>query len=169
MSATPITEDPMSAVKILNLLLEGEDRFPENFDEFKNAYCNENGLFNEQGSMMFINKVSGLISYIDRSNDRSQFSYPVMNDIILNINTEYSSNRNILELDDRISELEDVKYNLDKKLDKVRIKELTKEICDIKKEKKRLAKEKLEPKSIIDYVNKCFTKAKLKNIQTVAQ
>lgn len=169
MSATPITEDPMSAVKILNLLLEGEDRFPENFDEFKNAYCNENGLFNEQGSMMFINKVSGLISYIDRSNDRSQFSYPVMNDIILNINTEYSSNRNILELDDRISELEDVKYNLDKKTDKVRIKELTKEICDIKKEKKRLAKEKLEPKSIIDYVNKCFTKAKLKNIQTVAQ
>ena len=92
-----------------------------------------------------------------------------MNDIILNINTEYSSNRNILELDDRIAELEDVKYNLDKKTDKVRIKELTKEICDIKKEKKRLAKEKLEPKSIIDYVNKCFTKSKLKNIQTVAQ
>lgn len=90
---------------------------------------------------MFINKVSGLISYIDRSNDRSQFSYPVMNDIILNINTEYSSNRNILELDDRISELEDVKYNLDKKTEKVRIKELTKEIYDIKKEKKRLAKE----------------------------
>jgi hypothetical protein len=32
-----------------------------------------------------------------------------------------------------------------------------------------LEKQKMEPKNIIDYVNKCFTKAKLKNIQTVAQ
>tara|TARA_B100000795_G_scaffold227434_1_gene183791 strand:+ start:1847 stop:4441 length:2595 start_codon:yes stop_codon:yes gene_type:complete len=169
MSATPITEDPMSAVKIINLLLEGEDRFIENFDEFKNKYCNENGLFNEQGSMMFINKVSGLISYIDRSNDRSQFAYPVMNDIILNIKTEYTNNRDLLELDTRIVELENIINNLDKKIDKVRIKTLTKEIRDIKKEKKGLEKQKSEPKNIIDYVNKCFTKKKLKNIQTVTQ
>ena len=62
MSATPITEDPMSAVKILNLLLEGDDRFPEDFEDFKSLYCNDNGLFSNLGSFSFIDKVSGLIS-----------------------------------------------------------------------------------------------------------
>lgn len=35
MSATPITEDPMSSIKILNLLLENDERMPEDFELFK--------------------------------------------------------------------------------------------------------------------------------------
>ena len=126
MSATPITEDPMSAVKILNLLLEGDDRFPEDFEEFKSLYCNDNGLFSNLGSFSFIDKVSGLISYIDRSNDRSQFAYPVINDIILNINTEVATNQRIVEIEQRQNVLEENKLNTDKQFNKQQIKEFTK-------------------------------------------
>jgi len=164
MSATPITEDPMSAVKILNLLLEGDDRFPEDFEEFKSLYCNDNGLFSNLGSFSFIDKVSGLISYIDRSNDRSQFAYPVMNDIILNINTEVATNQRIVEIEQRLEVLEENKLNTDKQFNKQQIKEFTKEIRDLNKEKKQLEKQDTEPKSVLDYVNKCFSKTKANDL-----
>lgn len=160
MSATPITEDPMSAVKILNLLLEGDDRFPEDFEEFKSLYCNDNGLFSNLGSFSFIDKVSGLISYVDRSNDRSQFAYPVMNDIILNINTEVATNQRMVEIEQRLEVLEQNKLNTDKQFNKQQIKEFAKEIRELNKEKKRLEKQDTEPKSVLDYVNKCFSKTK---------
>lgn len=167
MSATPITEDPMSAVKILNLLLEGDDRFPEDFEEFKSLYCNDNGLFNNLGSFSFIDKVSGLISYIDRSDDRSQFAYPVMNDIILNINTEVATNQRMVEIEQRLEVLEQNKLNTDKQFNKEQIKEFAKEIRELNKEKKRLEKQDNEPKSVLDYVNKCFSKTKTKDIKKV--
>lgn len=165
MSATPITEDPMSAVKILNLLLEGDDRFPEDFEKFKTLYCNDNGLFSNLGSFSFINKVSGLISYIDRSNDRSQFAYPVMNDIILNINTEVSTNQRIIEIEKRLELLDEYKLNIDKQYNKQQIKDFTKEIRELNKEKKQLEKKYTEPKSVLDYVNKCFSKSKADDLK----
>ena len=165
MSATPITEDPMSAVKILNLLLEGDDRFPEDFEEFKSLYCNDNGLFSNLGSFSFVDKVSGLISYIDRSNDRSQFAYPVMNDIILNINTEVATNQRMVEIEQRLEVLEENKLNTDKQFNKQQIKEFTKEIRELNKEKKQLEKQDTEPKSVLDYVNKCFSKTKAKDLK----
>ena len=165
MSATPITEDPMSAIKILNLLLEGDDRFPEDFEEFKSLYCNDNGLFSNLGSFSFVDKVSGLISYIDRSNDRSQFAYPVMNDIILNINTEVATNQRMVELEQRLKVLEENKLNTDKQFNKQQIKEFTKEIRELNKEKKQLEKQDTEPKSVLDYVNKCFSKTKAKDLK----
>lgn len=160
MSATPITEDPMSAIKILNLLLEGDDRFPEDFEEFKSLYCNENGLFSNLGSFSFIDKISGLISWIDRGNDRSQFAYPIINDIILNINTEIATNQRMVEIEQRLEVLEENKLNTDKQFNKQQIKEFAKEIRELNKEKKQLDKQDTEPKSILDYVNKCFSKSK---------
>ena len=167
MSATPITEDPMSAVKILNLLLEGDDRFPEDFEEFKSLYCNDNGLFSNLGSFSFIDKVSGLISYIDRSNDRSQFAYPVMNDIILNINTEVATNQRMVEIEQRLEVLEENKLNTDKQFNKQQMKEFTKEIRELNKEIKQLYKQETEPKSVLDFVNKCFSKTKTKDLKKV--
>jgi len=64
MSATPITDDHMSVIKILNLMLENTDQFPENFEIFKKDYCLDTGLFTEDGSLKFLNKVAGLVSYI---------------------------------------------------------------------------------------------------------
>ena len=160
MSATPITEDPMSSVKLLNLLLEGDDRFPEDFEEFKSQYCNDNGLFSDSGSLKFTDKVSGLISYIDRSNDRSQFAYPIINDIILNVNSDVSTNQKTVEMEKRIEVLEQNKLNIDKQFNKQQIKEFAKELREVIKEKKRIDKVNADPKTVIDYINKCFSKKK---------
>jgi hypothetical protein len=160
MSATPVTDDPMSSIKILNLLLEKDDRFNENFDQFKEMYCNDNGLFNEIGSMEFMNRVSGLISYIDRSNDRSQFAYPIMNDIVINIKEIFSSTSNVTGLESEIKELELKKKNVNKELTKDEVKVIAANIKNLKKELKEAAKIAKDPKHILDYVNKCFEKKK---------
>jgi len=85
MTATPITEDQMSCIKIINLIMPRVEQFPENFENFKNEYCQDNGLFTEQGAINFLNKTAGLISYIDRSSDRSQFAYPIIEDIMIKV------------------------------------------------------------------------------------
>jgi len=157
MSATPITEDPMSSIKILNLLLENDERMPEKFDDFKTKYCNDNGIINDNKILDIMNNIAGLISYIDRSNDKSQFAYPVMNDIICNIDVSTSS------LDDKFSninnEIEEITQKilkLDKKINKEEIKELKLKLKGIEKDKKGVIAQLKEPKSILDYINKCF-------------
>ena len=156
MTATPITDDPMSSVKILNLLLENNERFPEEFETFKTALCNENGLFTDKGSQEFMNRVSGLISYIDRTNDRSQFAYPVINDILININRQQNDDNGLSELNKNIDDYEN-RLN-DQNLKKDEIKEIKNNIKKLKKDKKLANKLNDEPKDIIDFINNCFVK-----------
>ena len=156
MTATPITDDPMSSVKILNLLLENNERFPEDFETFKTALCNENGLFTDKGSQEFMNRVAGLISYIDRTNDRSQFAYPAINDILIDINRQHNDDHGLSELNKNIEEQEN-KLN-DQNLKKDEIKEIKNNIKKLKKDKKFANKLKDEPKNIIDFLNNCFVK-----------
>jgi hypothetical protein len=156
MTATPITDDPMSSVKILNLLLENNDRFPEEFETFKTMLCNENGLFTEKGSYEFMDKVSGLISYIDRTNDRSQFAYPVINDMLIDVNRTHNNDNGLSELNKNIEEHEN-RLN-DKNLKKEEINEIKKNIKKLKKDKKLANKLNDEPKDVIDFINNCFIK-----------
>ncbi len=117
MSATPITEDPMSSIKILNLLLENDNRMPEDFDMFKKKYCNDNGIITESKILELMNNMAGLISYIDRSNDKSQFAYPVMNDVICNIDVSTSNLESKLSnINNTIEEITNKMEKLDKKL-----------------------------------------------------
>jgi superfamily II DNA or RNA helicase len=108
MTATPITEDPLSAIKILNLILPKDEQFTENYNEFIKEYCNEEGIFTEQGAYNFINKVSGYISHLDRSSDIRQFAYPIIKDIL--VKPDDSANLQIL---DRIKYIEDEITKLD--------------------------------------------------------
>jgi hypothetical protein len=157
MSATPITEDPMSSIKILNLLLENDERMPENFDDFKTKYCNDNGIINDNKILDIMNNIAGLISYIDRSNDKSQFAYPVMNDIICNIDVSTSNLEDKLgNLNNEIEEINEKIPKLDKKINKEEIKGLKLKLKAIEKEKKGVVAKFKEPKSILDYINKCF-------------
>jgi hypothetical protein len=154
MTATPITDDPMSSVKILNLLLENNDRFPEEFETFKTKLCNENGLFTDKGSQEFMDKVTGLISYIDRTNDRSQFAYPIINDILIDINRQHNNDYGLNELNKDIDENEN-RLN-DHNLKKDEIKEIKNNIKKLKKDKKIANKLNDEPKDVIDFINNCF-------------
>ena len=156
MTATPITDDHMSCVKILNLLLEDNERFPEDFDRFKTMFCNENGLFTEKGSYEFMNRITGLVSYIDRMNDRSQFAYPVIKDVLIDVERQKSSDSGLQDINNKIKEYEDKMNNKD--LNKDEIKGLKKELTNMKKEQKNFNKQKAEPKDIIDFINNCFVK-----------
>jgi hypothetical protein len=158
MTATPITDDHMSSIKIINLLLENYERFPEEFDRFKTMFCNENGLFTDKGGQEFMNRITGLVSYIDRANDRSQFAYPVIRDIILDVDKKQFNNMGIEEINKKIQEYEDRLNNKEVKLDKEEIKEIKKELNGMKKEKKNADKMKKEPRDVIDFINNCFTK-----------
>jgi hypothetical protein len=161
MTATPITDDHMSCVKILNLLLENFERFPEEFDRFKTMFCNENGLFTEKGSHEFMNRITGLVSYIDRANDRSQFAYPVIRDVLLEIEQTRVSNTGLNEIKYKIQEYEDRLNNKEVKLTKDETKELKKELVTMKKEQKNAIKDKDTPKNVIDFINNCFIKKPL--------
>jgi len=160
MTATPITDDHMSSIKILNLLLENYERFPEDFDRFKTMYCNDNGLFTENGSIEFMNRITGLVSYIDRTNDRSQFAYPIINDVLLDINRQHANNNGVPDLTNKIAEFENKLTEAG--LTKDDIKEIKKNINNLKKELKNANKANDEPKDIIDYINNCFTKKQTK-------
>jgi hypothetical protein len=160
MTATPITDDHMSSIKILNLLLENYERFPEDFDRFKTMYCNDNGLFTENGSIEFMNRITGLVSYIDRTNDRSQFAYPIINDVLLDINRQHANNNGVSDINNKIAEFE--KKLTETGLTKDDIKEIKKNINNLKKELKNANKANDEPKDIIDYINNCFTKKQTK-------
>ena len=156
MTATPITDDHMSSVKILNLLLENIERFPEDFENFKMMFCNENGLFTENGSHEFMNRITGLVSYIDRTNDRSQFAYPVISDILIDVNRQHNNDNGLSEINKNINEYENKLK--DENLKKDEMKELKKIITNMKKEKKVANKLNEEPKDIIDFINSCFVK-----------
>ena len=89
MTATPYTNDPLQLFKLLNLLKE-DDYLNENFEEFKEEYLDENYKFTKVGSRIFLDKISGYISYLNRERDVRQFAYPV----IYTRNIEMSSNDN---------------------------------------------------------------------------
>ena len=181
MTATPITEDPLSAIKILNLLLEGDDRFTEDFEEFKSSYCNENGLISDVGTLYIINKITGLISFIDRGADISQFAYPVINDVILNIKSNDGSlnkkkdeaNERMIILDNAIEDLTQKIANKkeytkeDLLLFKEELKQLKKERRVLQKELKNIIILEKEPKNVIEHINNCFNKkSNIKNVKT---
>ena len=164
MTATPITDDHMSSVKILNLLLEDYERFPEDFERFKTMYCNDNGIFTDKGSQEFINRITGLVSYIDRMNDRSQFAYPVIKDVLIDIDRK-ANNGNGTDLNNLNKEIEENEQKLNDKtlgLTKEEIKEIKNNIKNMKKDKKGAEKVGKEPKDIIDFINNCFVKKQTK-------
>jgi hypothetical protein len=121
-------------------------------------FCNENGLFTDKGGQEFMNRITGLVSYIDRANDRSQFAYPVIRDILLNVERKQINNMGIEEINKKIQEYEDRINNKEVKLGKEEIKEIKKELNGMKKEKKNADKMKGEPRDVIDFINNCFTK-----------
>ena len=75
MTGTPVTEDPMNFVRLLNLTLKGEP-FPTKATEFKREYM-QNNDFTKSGERRFKEKVKGLISYLNKRYDPRQFTQPV--------------------------------------------------------------------------------------------
>ena len=132
-------------------------------------------------TLYIINKITGLISFIDRGSDISQFAYPVINDVILNIKSNDGSlNKKNDEANERMIILDNAIEDLTQKI--ANKKEYTKEdlllfkeeLKQLKKERKILQKElkniiilEKEPKNVIEHINNCFNKkSNIKNVKT---
>jgi superfamily II DNA or RNA helicase len=76
MTATPITENPMELIQLLNLCKLPDEQMPETFLEFSQTYLNEEGSFTKSGETKYANEIAGLVSYLNREFDVRQFAQP---------------------------------------------------------------------------------------------
>jgi hypothetical protein len=81
MTATPITQNPMELIQLLNLCKTPEEQMPTEFGEFSNKYLDENGEFTEQGRELYFDDIAGQISYLNREKDARQFAQPIIHNI----------------------------------------------------------------------------------------
>lgn len=127
MTATPFTEDGMEMIKLLNLLRDDE-LFPTDFQEFSSDYLSE-GYFTPSGLRDFKNKVSGYISYLNRSQDARNFAHPVIRNVYTDMSYEKVDMKGDLELKMTKNEMANIKA----------IKKEMKELKDKEKECVKLA------------------------------
>jgi hypothetical protein len=78
MTATPITENPMELIKLINLCKPSGEQMPEMFSDFSNIYLDEHGRFTPNGETKYLNDIAGYISYLNREKDARQFAQPIV-------------------------------------------------------------------------------------------
>jgi hypothetical protein len=78
MTATPITENPMELIKIINLCKPMETQMPTHFDDFSKEYLDESGHFTPQGEVKYLDAIAGHVSYLNREKDARQFAQPII-------------------------------------------------------------------------------------------
>ena len=95
MTATPILDDPMNYLKLLNLMIENpEDRFPTEMDEFLKKYPVDKEMnFTKESTDALQEILKGKISYLDQRWDPRKFTQPVFHNVnvpmkILKIDSE---------------------------------------------------------------------------------
>ena len=137
MTATPYTNDPIQLFKLINLLKE-DNYFPEDFEEFKDIYLDDNYKFEKSSGKhkQFLDEISGYISYLNREKDVRQFAYPV----IYLENVKMSSKGDIgLMVDVYETFMDEIKEYIDIDLDKA--KEIIQTLKEqLKEDKKNLKK-----------------------------
>ena len=78
MTATPITQNPMELIQIINLCKSTETQIPTNFEDFSIEYLNEYGHFTPQGELKYLDAIAGHVSYLNREKDARQFAQPII-------------------------------------------------------------------------------------------
>lgn len=80
MTGTPVADDPMEFVQLMNLIMPSDQAFPVDYTEFHKQYLKDN-RFTEKGSNRFQEKTKGLISYLNRRFDPRRFAQPVFHTV----------------------------------------------------------------------------------------
>jgi hypothetical protein len=83
MTATPYTENPFEMIKLLNLLRQPDDKLETQWEPFSRKYLQENGSFRNDKKGEFLDKISGYISYLNKSSDKRLFAYPTFYHVIV--------------------------------------------------------------------------------------
>lgn len=152
MTATPFTEDGMEMIKLLNLLKQ-RDHLPIDFQKFTTKFLDNNGYFTDDGLKIFQDKISGYISYLNRSQDARNFAHPVIQNVYAPMSFENSRDKElkikIKVLKDEIKELKDNEDDSDL---------IENKLAELKKYKKDVFKSKYD-ESILE------TREKLKIVR----
>lgn len=155
MTATPITNDPMELIKILNLCRQKDDQLPIEYDKFADKFkVDEDGKFSKKGSREYLDAIAGYISYLSRERDARQFSQPIITRVDSEISTPTLNTKKIAEIetkyDGQIEDFKDQIFEINEEL-----KQFKKETMAKKKEAKEDCKQyKKEEKK------ECLEKAK---------
>lgn len=88
MTATPITENPMELIQLINLCKPLNEQMPATFDSFKNNYLDTHGRFTTKGYSQYLDEISGHISYLNREKDARQFAQPIIKRVLVKITDE---------------------------------------------------------------------------------
>jgi superfamily II DNA or RNA helicase len=127
MTATPITNDPMELIKLVNLCKEKNEQIPDEIDEFyKKFEVTSRGNFSNKGSLQYLNAITGNISYLSREADGRQFVKPVVTIVKVPMSTSGVSK----------SGLDDMKNEMNHRIriEKDKLEELQDNYNDFKKE-----------------------------------
>ena len=91
MTATPITENPMELVRLMNLCKPIQQQMPDTFEGFAQDYLNEDGGFTLAGQARFLDDIAGHISYLNREKDARQFSQPRVKRVLVPIIQDFQA------------------------------------------------------------------------------
>lgn len=117
MTATPITNNPMEIVRLINLLRPLNEQLPFEFANFAERYLGKDGEFTETGKQRFCDAIAGYVSYLNLERDIRKFAQPVIHRIetpLVNPDhvREYDKRHSLellkqtgFKIDDRIAEL----------------------------------------------------------------
>jgi len=83
MTATPITENPMELIRLINLCRPIQSQIPDTFERFAEKYLKEDGGFTPEGQIRFLDDIAGHISYLNREKDARQFSQPRVKKVLV--------------------------------------------------------------------------------------
>ena len=132
MTATPVTNNPMELIRMLNLCKLPDDQMPDTFDAFSDEYLSTNdGTFTESGQKKYLNDVAGHISFLNRERDARQFAQPRIEtvhvpmvsadvgEMIQSLDKKYAKEQASLEVRGLMAEQRDYERQLEDDLDEL--------------------------------------------------
>ena len=106
MTATPIMDDPMDYVKLLNLILTKKEQMPVTTDKFFDEFpVDQNFDFEKDSAKKFSSLLKGKISYLNRSYDPTSFAQPTFHNIDTEISRESVTQKDYDDLDKEFDNL----------------------------------------------------------------
>ena len=122
MTATPITENPMELVKLVNLCKTTAHQIEDQFPLFSEKYLNDEGKFTESGKKKYLDAIAGHISYLNREKDARQFAQPQIEHIDVPM---MEDEKEVKDMDKRLireimnKETQELKREIDAQNDKI--------------------------------------------------
>jgi superfamily II DNA or RNA helicase len=146
MTATPITNDPMELIKLINLCRMDTNQLSDSYEDFAEEFMlDESGHFTKKGSRKFLDSVAGYISYLSREKDARQFSQPIITSVNVPLSRSSIDYKKAADIEaqfvDKISEVSSEISEINQWMNEKK-KEIAARKRDVKNECKGLKKEK---------------------------